>query len=185
MVKIGLILYAGEIVRDMWESEDPKAVLRGLTLAVLAGKGTWADDFGEGATVRAYAVAGEASYVPVTIATPKGCRKPRPCVEGVDLLEWFTAKQAEPTPVEAEPAAWLSPAEVAHAEVPADEQIAADADAAAHVSLPLERLRHHVTGAIERGETTAIVEKMPAPVFDFSTKKGVRAYWAAQRGART
>jgi hypothetical protein len=33
---------------------------------------------------------------------------------------------------------------------------------------PLERLRHHVTGAIERGEAEAITEVRAAPPYDFA-----------------
>ncbi len=101
LARLGLVLYGlnvegEEVIRDVLEGE-PKEILRCLKAQTSGGKDWPTDHFGEGVRVMAYVPNPDGATVvrdvAVTLATPKGCRKVRPCVDGVDLLDW------EPAPV--------------------------------------------------------------------------------------
>jgi hypothetical protein len=165
--KVGIILYLGEIVQDMWESEDPKEALRNFT-ARTVGKVGWKQGLGDFKATAyvmrerdAVGFAFTLRDVPITIDTPPKCKNPRPCAEGADLLAWFVAKQVEALTVEAEPSPVEAQAEPAPVQA---EPAPVQAEPA-----PVQAEPASVRAAV---------------VHDFTTKKGVRAYWAAQRGTR-
>jgi len=74
-----------QMVVDIWESDDRKLLLRCAQ-----------DHFGDkNNTFTVHEMDGERRVWNLSIETPKGCKVPRPCIDGVDFRVW-NPKAKEP-----------------------------------------------------------------------------------------
>jgi len=70
-----------KLVTDIWEADDRKTLLKCLNWRLVGGKI-------EGCTYTVHEMDGEKRSWDLLVAIPKGCKKPRPCIDGIDFLKW-------------------------------------------------------------------------------------------------
>jgi hypothetical protein len=79
---------ARQLVTDIWEADNRQTLLKFLKARLIGGtKSPWTAGFADGYTYTVRDWNGDGKW-DIQIAIPKGCKKPRPCVDGIDFLLW-------------------------------------------------------------------------------------------------